>query len=41
MNLRRTFLVAALVLAAAAVAGVAQPRLGHSATPAPVASCIP
>jgi hypothetical protein len=35
MNLRRTFLVAALVLAAAAVAGVAQPRLGHSATPAP------
>ena len=38
MNLRRTFLVAALVLAAAAVAGVAQPRLGHSATPTPVAS---
>lgn len=30
---RRTFLVAALVLAAAAIAGVAQPRLGHSATP--------
>ena len=38
MNLRRTLLVAALVLAAAAVAGVAQPRPGHSATPAPVAS---
>jgi hypothetical protein len=32
MNLRRTLLVAALVLAAAAVAGIAQPRLGHSAT---------
>src|SRR5512135_1563266 len=38
MNLRRTLPVAALVLAAAALAGVAQPRLGHSATPAPVAS---
>jgi uncharacterized protein len=38
MNLRRTLLVAALVLAAAAVAGVAQPRLGHSATPIPAAS---
>jgi uncharacterized protein len=38
MNLRRTLLVAALVLTAAAVAGVAQPRLGRSATPVPVAS---
>ena len=38
MNLRRTLLVAALVLAAAAVAGVAQPRLGHSATPIPAVS---
>ncbi|HUJ91906.1 MAG TPA: SIMPL domain-containing protein [Gaiellaceae bacterium] len=29
---RRTFLLAGLLLAAAAIAGVAQPRLGHSAT---------
>ena len=31
-SLRRTILVAALVLAAAALAGVAQPRLGHTAS---------
>jgi uncharacterized protein len=32
MTIRRTIILAALLLAAAAIAGVAQPRLGHSAT---------
>ena len=32
MNIRRTIILAALLLAAAAIAGVAQPRLGRGAT---------
>lgn len=41
MNIRRTIILAALLLAAAAIAGVAQPRLGRSATaPADVSRTI-